>query len=336
MNNDIPFSLALGGFTFLLVAIWGGPFVEILRRLKIGKNIREGMPDEHYKKKGTPTMGGILILLPVLAIAFGLNLANLLNEGLTGQSIMIPLSVLVGYGLLGAYDDWEGIQTSRGNIGEGISPRFKFGAQLLLAAIVLYLMNSFDIAFSNQVLIPLIPEPIDLPPVLWIVTGVFLIVGMSNAVNLIDGLDGLAGIITASAYIAYGLISALQGQTFITQFCFIMVGACFGFLWYNANPAQLFMGDTGSLALGAALATVAIMTGQWFLLPLIAILPVSAALSVVIQVAYFKWSGGQRIFLKAPIHHHFEELGWSETQVVQRFWLVGILAAMVGVSLALL
>lgn len=336
MNAELPFSLALGAFTFLLVAIWGAPFVEILRRLRIGKFIREGMPDEHYKKRGTPTMGGIMILLPVLTITLGLNLAGLIRDGLTGQSILIPLTVLIGYGLLGAYDDWEGIQSSRGSIGEGISPRFKMAAQLLLSALILFLMSRLQIQFSNQVFIPLIPEPVDLPPVLWISIGVFLIVGMSNAVNLIDGLDGLAGIITASAYAAYGLIAALQGQTFIVQFCFIMVGACFGFLWYNAHPAQLFMGDTGSLALGAALATVALMTGQWFLLPLIAILPVSAALSVIIQVGYFKWSGGQRFFKKAPIHHHFEESGWSETQVVQRFWLVGILAAMVGVSLALL
>jgi phospho-N-acetylmuramoyl-pentapeptide-transferase len=154
--------------------------------------------------------------------------------------------------------------------------------------------------------------------------------------NCTDGLDGLAGIITASAFAAYGLIAALQGQTFLAQFGFIMVGACFGFLWYNAHPAELFMGDTGSLALGAALGTIALMTGQWLLLPIIAIIPVAEMMSVIIQIIYFKWSGGQRIFRKAPLHHHFEERGWSETQVVQRFWLVGILAAMSGVAFALL
>jgi phospho-N-acetylmuramoyl-pentapeptide-transferase len=336
MNAELPFSLALGGFTFLLVAIWGGPFIEILRLLKVGKNIREFMPDEHYKKTGTPTMGGIMILLPVLIITLGLNLADLLREGVTGQSILVPLVVLIGFGLLGAYDDWEGIQTSQGAVGEGISPRAKFIAQWVLAAIVLIIMSRTEFQFSNAILIPLFPEEISLPPVLWIFMGMFLIVSMSNAVNLIDGLDGLAGIISASAFAAYGLIAALQGQTFLVQFCFIMVGACFGFLWYNAHPAQLFMGDVGSLALGASLATVALMTGQWFILPIIAIMPVAAAVSVIIQVSYFKWTGGQRFFRKAPIHHHFEEIGWSETQVVQRFWLVGILASMIGVSLTLL
>ena len=132
------------------------------------------------------------------------------------------------------------------------------------------------------------------------------------------------------------MIAHLQGQTFLVQFCFIMVGACFGFLWYNAHPAQLFMGDVGSLALGAALGTVALMTGQWLLLPLIAAIPVVEVLSVVLQVTYFRLTNGHRLFRMTPLHHHFELGGWSETQVVQRFWLVGILTAMLGVSLALL
>ncbi|MFP4321407.1 MAG: phospho-N-acetylmuramoyl-pentapeptide-transferase, partial [Anaerolineales bacterium] len=122
---------------------------------------------------------------------------------------------------------------------------------------------------------------------------------------------------------------------FLVQFCFIMVGACFGFLWFNAKPAQMFMGDVGSLSLGAALGTVSLMTGQWIVLPLIAIIPVAEVLSVIIQVTYYKWSGGMRIFRKAPLHHHFEEGDWSETQVVQRFWLVAILSAMVGIALVL-
>lgn len=336
MVSEVPFALSLGAFTFLLVTIWGAPFIEILRRLKIGKNIREGMPGEHYKKRGTPTMGGILILVPMIGITLGLNIAALIQEGITGQSILIPLTVLGGFGFLGAYDDWEGIRRSRGPIGEGISPRVKFLAQLLLAGGITVVMSTSNVQFSNEMFVPLIPEPIGLPPVLWITAGVFIIIGTSNALNLTDGLDGLAGIITASAFAAYGLIAQLQGQSFLVQFCFIMVGACFGFLWYNAHPAQLFMGDTGSLALGATLGTVALMTGQWLLLPIIAIIPVAETVSVILQVSYYKFTGGQRIFRKAPLHHHFEEGGWSETQVVQRFWLVGILAAMTGIAFALL
>jgi phospho-N-acetylmuramoyl-pentapeptide-transferase len=165
---------------------------------------------------------------------------------------------------------------------------------------------------------------------------IFCIVGMANAVNFTDGLDGLAGIISASAFAAYGIIAYLQGQIFLVQLCFIMVGACFAFLWFNAHPAQMFMGDIGSMALGATLGVVAIMTGQWLLLPIIAIVPVAETVSVILQVLYYKATKGKRLFLRTPIHHSFELSGWSETQIVQRFWLVGLLAAMIGVALALL
>jgi phospho-N-acetylmuramoyl-pentapeptide-transferase len=178
-------------------------------------------------------------------------------------------------------------------------------------------------------------------PIIFIPLAAFIIVAMSNAVNFTDGLDGLAGIITSSAFAAYGVIAFLQGQIFLTQLCFIVVGACFAFLWYNAHPAQLFMGDVGSMALGSTLGTVAVMSGQWLLLPIIALVPVIEVISVILQVWYYKATKGpdgigQRLFKRAPIHHHFELSGWSETQVVQRFWLVGLLSAMIGVALALL
>jgi len=163
----------------------------------------------------------------------------------------------------------------------------------------------------------------------------FIIVAMSNAINFTDGLDGLAGLISATIFAAYGAIAILQGQTFLAQFSFTVVGALFGFLWFNAHPAQLFMGDTGSLSLGATIAVVALMTGQWVILPLIAVIPVSEALSSTIQILYFKATKGRRFFKMAPLHLHFELLGWSETQIVQRFWLIGLLAAMIGVGLAL-
>jgi phospho-N-acetylmuramoyl-pentapeptide-transferase len=161
------------------------------------------------------------------------------------------------------------------------------------------------------------------------------IVGTANAVNLTDGLDTLAGGTAALAFAAYGIIAFLQDQSFLATFSFTVVGATLGFLWFNAHPAQVFMGDTGSLALGAALAVVAMMTGHWLLLPLIGIVFVAEALSVILQVAYFKLSSGKRIFLMSPLHHHFELLGWSEPQVTMRFWLAGMVAAMAGIALAL-
>jgi phospho-N-acetylmuramoyl-pentapeptide-transferase len=163
----------------------------------------------------------------------------------------------------------------------------------------------------------------------------FIIVAESNAINFTDGLDGLAGLISVTIFSAYGAIALIQGQNFLAQFSFTLVGALFGFLWFNVHPAQLFMGDTGSLALGATVAVVALMTGQWAILPLVTIIPVSETLSVVIQVLYFKYTKGRRFFKMAPIHLHFELLGWSETQIVQRFWLIGLLAALIAVGLAM-
>jgi phospho-N-acetylmuramoyl-pentapeptide-transferase len=171
---------------------------------------------------------------------------------------------------------------------------------------------------------------------------VFVIVATSNAVNLTDGLDGLASSIAIVSFAAYGVISYLQGPwIYLVQFCFVTVGALMAFMWYNVYPAQLFMGDSGSQALGATLGVVALMTGQWLLLPLIAIIPVSVSLSSMIQIGYFKltkriYGEGRRVFRMAPLHHHFEMLGWSETHITQRFWMVNLLSAMLGIALALL
>lgn len=348
MAGQLPFALTVGGVTFLLGVIWGGPFIEVLRRLRLGKQILIYLSDEHQKKTGTPTMGGILIVIPVVLIVLGLNLVQVIRE-VTGASILLPLGVMIVFSILGAYDDWEGIRRSRNRdkgeyTGQGISARAKFAVQLVFATIVAIIISQYEggFQFANQVFIPLIPFPIDISPLLFIPITVFYIIGTSNAVNFTDGLDGLAGIICASAFAAYGVIAYLQGQTPLTQLCFILVGACFAFLWFNAHPAQLFMGDAGSLPLGATLGTIAIMSGHWLLLPIIAIVPVAEMLSSIIQTTYYKRTKdpitgvGKRFFRMAPLHHHFERGGWSETQIVQRFWLVGLLAAMIGVALALL
>lgn len=341
MSNGLPFALTVGIITFLLGVIWGGPLVEVLKRLGIGKQIREQLGETHQRKMGTPTMGGIMIVLPVVAMTVALNFVSLLRpeNSITGRSILVPLFVLVGFALLGAIDDWEGIQRSRGNpIGEGLSARAKFAGQLLLAglaAVTISLVGG-GFQYANEFTLPILGVTLPLTPFIFIPLTMFIIVGTSNAVNFTDGLDGLAGIITASAFAAYGVIAFLQGQIFLVQMCFSLVGACFAFLWYNAHPAQMFMGDTGSLALGATLGTIAVMTGQWLLLPIIAVVPVAEVLSVILQVSYFKWTKGRRLFRMSPLHHHFELGGWSETQIVQRFWLVGILSAMVGVALALI
>lgn len=327
-NTSIALSLSV--LSFMLAIIWGDPLLRILRHFRIGKMIRVEGPERHISKMGTPTMGGVMILLPVILVTLLLNAASLIGMPVSGRSVLLPLLAMLAFGLLGAIDDWEGIRGPRRGLGMRI--RTKFLLQVILAlgiAFALkYLLKVHDMYW------PGIDEPISLGNY-YIPLATFIIVGMSNAVNFTDGLDGLAGLISATAFAAYGGIAILQDQIFLARFCFTLVGAIFGFLWFNVHPAELFMGDTGSLALGAALGVVALMTSQWLLLPVIAIIPVSEALSDVLQILYFKRTKGKRLFRMAPLHHHFELGGWSETQVVQRFWLIGLLFAMLGVALAL-
>lgn len=327
--RETSLALALSGLSFMLAIIWGSPLLRVLRHFRIGKIIRVEEPDRHFTKMGTPTMGGVMILLPVMLLTILLNAASLIGVNVLGRSVLLPLLVLFCYALLGALDDWEGIRGPRRGL--GMRARTKFIFQLILA-----LGIAFGLKYVLEVpemFWPGFEEPISLG-VFYIPIAAFMIVGMSNAVNFTDGLDGLAGLISATAFAAYGGIALLQDQVFLARFCFTLVGAIFGFLWFNVHPAELFMGDTGSLSIGATLAVVALMTGQWLLLPVVAIIPVSEALSVVIQILYFKATKGKRFFRMAPLHYHFELGGWSETQVVQRFWLVSLLFAMLGVALA--
>jgi phospho-N-acetylmuramoyl-pentapeptide-transferase len=321
--------VALAGFSFMLTVIWGPPLLRILRYFKVGKAIRVEGPERHFTKLGTPTMGGVMIILPVLLITVLLNASSLLGVTIIGRSIILPMGTLIGYGILGAVDDWIGLRGERR--AKGISARMKFLIQCLLALVIAWALKY--LLRAPDMFIPGSKGVFDLG-IWYIPIAAFLIVAFSNAVNLTDGLDGMAGLISATVFVAFGGIALIQGQIYLARFCFTIVGAIFGFLWFNVHPALLFMGDTGSLSLGATLAVVALMTGQWILLPIIAIIPTSIELSVVLQVAYFKWTGGRRLFKMAPLHHHFELSGWSETQIVQRFWLISLLFAMIGVALA--
>lgn len=334
--TDATIALTLAGLTFLLTVIWGGPLISILKHFKIGKQIRIDGPQTHLVKMGTPTMGGLMIVVPVLLISLLLNVVSLVRGNPSGRSVLLPLAVLTAFTLLGAWDDWLGL----GGVqrGEGMRGRSLFTWQTLLAAVTA--LGLYFVLGIDTMALPAVPFYYNLGP-FYIPIAAFVIVGASNAVNLTDGLDGLAGLLAATAFAAYGVIALLQGQVFLVRFCFTLVGALCAFLWFNAHPAELFMGGSGSYSLGATLGVVALMTGQWILLPLIVIMPIAVGFSVVIQVSYFKLTrrltgAGKRVFKMAPLQHHFEALGWSETQVVQRFWLVGLLAAMVGVGLALL
>lgn len=329
--RDIAFSLSLAGLAFIMTAIWGNPLLRILRHFKLGKIIRIEQPEGHRVKMGTPTMGGVMFIMPVLLLSGLLNAVALIGvtTGGIGRSVLLPMVVMVGFAILGAVDDWEGIHGKRK--GDGMRARTKFAVQVVLALatayVLKYVIDAPDLylpGYFFEVEIGWIYVPI----------AAFIIVAESNAVNFTDGLDGLAGLIAATAIAAFGGIALMQEQTYLARFCFILVGALFGFLWFNVHPAQLIMGDTGSMALGSVLAVIALMTGQWPMLLVIAIIPLAEMLSVVIQIVYFRLTRGKRFFKMTPIHHHFELLGWSETQIVQRFWLIGLMAALIGIGLS--
>ncbi len=315
-------ALLCGLLAFVLAMACGRPLIAWLVEHHVGKTIRFDGPVTHQAKVGTPTMGGLMILLPTLVVTLFANLA--------GRSILLPIGVMLAFGALGLYDDWRGLQD---RAGYGWLARLKFPWQVFIAvAAALGLRFFLDL---GGMAVPTVRQEVDIGW-LYVPVAAFLIVGSANAVNLTDGLDGLAGGTGAIAYLAFGIIAFLQGQTYLLTFCFTMMGAILGFLWYNVHPADLFMGDVGSLALGATLATVALMTEQWLLLALVGIVFVAETLTDILQVAYFKWSKGKRLFRMAPLHHHFELIGWPEVRVTQRFWLIAFIAAMLGIALALI
>jgi phospho-N-acetylmuramoyl-pentapeptide-transferase len=328
--KETSLALTLTGLSFMMTVIWGGPLIRMLHYFRIGKLIRFEGPNSHITKMGTPTMGGWMVIAPVVLVTILMNAAIIFGLRIFSSIVWVPLAVLLGYGCLGAIDDWEGIRGQR--IGQGMRARTKLIIQVLFALPVAFLLR--DVIHVPQMFWPGFYDAFELGG-WYIPIAVFIIVACSNAVNFTDGLDGLAGLICATAFTAYGGIAMLQGQDFIGRFCFTMVGALFGFLWFNVHPAELFMGDSGSLSIGATLGVVALMTGQWLLIPAIAIIPVSEAMSVVLQIGYFRLTKGKRLFKMAPLHHHFELCGWSETQVVQRFWLVSLVFAMAGVAIAM-
>ena len=321
MINTMAYSLAVAGASFVIALLWGRPLIRLLKQLRIGKRIREEGPNSHLAKSGTPTMGGVLVLGTVLVVTVALNLVH-------RYSILLPLGLLIGCGLLGAVDDLLNLV---GGTTMGITARFKFFWQLVMAGAAAFVLHY--VLDLTSVYIPFVGKfniggwylPI----------AVFWIVAFSNAVNITDGLDSLAGGTLALAFAAFGFIAFLQQQAYLVTFCFTITGAMMAFLWFNAHPAQVFMGDTGALALGATLGVVALMTGQWLLLPVVGIVFVAEVSSVALQVIYFKLTKGKRLLRMSPLHHHFELGGWSEPQVTQRLWLIGAVAAMIGIALAL-
>ncbi len=301
---------------FLIALALGPILIPALRRLKFGQSIREEGPQRHLAKAGTPTMGGILILvaLAIPAIIFAGKSAE----------VWLALFVTIGHGLIGFLDDYIKVVLKR-NL--GLKAREKILGQIIMAVALAYIATTY-FGRGTDLWIPFLGANVDFGPLYYIL--IFLVlIGTTNAVNLTDGLDGLAAGTTTIAAAAYAVIALAFGKEPLAVFCLALAGAALGFLRYNAHPAKVFMGDTGSLALGGALAAVAVLTKTELLLVIVGGVFVIEALSVIIQVISFK-STGKRVFRMSPIHHHFELGGWSETKVVAVFWLAGAVFAALG------
>jgi phospho-N-acetylmuramoyl-pentapeptide-transferase len=292
----------------------GSTFIQFLQSRKFGQFVREEGPQTHLIKAGTPTMGGVVMLMGLVAA-----LLVVARPNAATFATLLLVTVVAGIGL---YDDWQKISKKRP---EGLSARYKFGL-LTLAVVLADVLAIYYVGVTQTVLVPYFDLSLVLGPGIVgiaLFSGFLLLViaGTTNAVNLTDGLDGLAAGAGALALLSYTAIAFLERQYDVAIVCGAMVGAIIGFLWYNSHPADIFMGDTGSLAIGGVLAAAAVLTKTELLLPVIGGLFVVEALSVMIQVAVFKVTG-KRVFKMAPIHHHFEFVGWEENKVVVRFWIL--------------
>ncbi|MCM3742749.1 phospho-N-acetylmuramoyl-pentapeptide-transferase [Sporosarcina luteola] len=306
---------------FLLTALIGTAIIPLLRRLKFGQSIREEGPEAHKKKAGTPTMGGLIFLSSIIITM--VVLSYIYDDVLTTQSIVLMI-VLAGFGVIGFFDDFIIVVMKR-NL--GLTSIQKLIGQIIIAVIAFFLLKMGP--FETTVLVPFTDFTVDLG-IFYVAFLIFWLVGFSNAVNLSDGLDGLVAGTSTIAFAAFGVLGLVYEQYDIATFAFVVSGAMLGFLLFNMKPAKVFMGDTGSLALGGAIAMLSILVKQELLLLVIGIVYVIETLSVMIQVTSFKLTG-KRVFKMSPIHHHFELSGWSEWKIVLVFWGVALFAAMIPV-----
>ena len=323
--------------TAFLLMVWLGPhFIAWLQRKQIGQVVRDDGPSTHFSKRGVPTMGGVLILVIM-------TISSLMWTDLSSHLVWLLIAVSLFYGMIGSADDIKKIR--KGN-SRGLTAKEKLILQIIGAlGVGVFLLSTHN--YDGVLSFPFFKQ---FHPQLgwWYVPfAVLVIVGASNAVNLTDGLDGLATgpiVITASTYLIFSYVAGnmvvasylqipfVAGAGEVTIYCASIVGACLGFLWFNCYPAQIFMGDVGSLSLGGTLGVISVITKQEFLLVIVGGIFVMEALSVILQVGYFKMSGGKRIFLMAPFHHHFEKKGWPEPKVVIRFWIISIILGLIALA----
>ena len=316
-------SLALAGITFLLTVIWGTPFIRILKRWRVTEMVALPAGGEAF------TMGGLLYVLPVTLLTLLLNFAAATGLTGVGLSILLPLAAMLAFAGLGG---WIDLRRLRGRIYRGVLDRFSLSGQLILAVILAYGLQ--QVLEVPEMYFPFYRGEFVLG--FWFIPiAALVIAGTANAFQVTTGVDGLPGMLGATAIAAFGAIALQQEQVFIGRFCFTLVGALLGFLWFNIRPAVLYMGRLGTYALGAVLAVVALMTGQWPLLLLVAVVPFAEIASIGLQRLAARISPDRKVFRSTPLHEHMLAIGWSPTQIVQRFWLVNLLFAVIGITLAL-
>ncbi len=321
---------------FLIMLIFGPLFIRAMQKFQIGQVVRDDGPESHLTKQGVPTMGGLLII-------FAIVLSTLMWARLDNPLVWLTLYTILFFGLIGAYDDYRKIAKKDT---KGLSARGKLLLQMAGASVV-GLFIYFHPGFDGHLSIPFFKNIYPDLGLFYIFFAIIIIVGASNAVNLTDGLDGLAAgptVISAAVYLVFSYLAGhvvlaeylqiphVPGSGEVSIFCGAMVGGCLGFLWFNTYPAEIFMGDVGSLSLGGALGAVAIIIKQEILLAIVGGIFVMEAMSVIMQVGYFKITHGKRIFLMAPFHHHFEKKGWQEPKVVVRFWIVSIILGLFAIA----
>lgn len=303
--------------SFIITLILGLIFIPLLRRLHIGQNIRQDGPKTHLKKKGTPTMGGIIMIIALFITS--------VTSGIMNKDMIVLLLSTLGFGLIGFVDDYIKIVKKRSL---GLKAHQKLIAQIILA-VILAVYQSYTSELGTKIIIPFLKSKyLDLG-MLYIPFIAFVVVGTVNSVNLTDGLDGLASGITMIVMSFFGMVALNQGMNSMAVFSTALAGACLGFLVYNSYPAKIMMGDTGSMALGGAVSAIAILLNLPLIIPIVGCIYFIESLSVIIQVVSFKLTG-KRVFLMAPLHHHFEQKGWKETKVVLVFWTITVILCLIG------
>ncbi|EPL9571515.1 phospho-N-acetylmuramoyl-pentapeptide-transferase [Providencia rettgeri] len=334
----LTFRAIVGLLTALAIALWMGPhLIAYLQKMQIGQVVRSEGPESHFSKRGTPTMGGLLIL-------FSITVSVLLWARLDNPYVWCVLLVLIGYGIVGFVDDYRKVVRKDTR---GLIARWKYFWQSVIALVVAFSMYAIGKDTpATQLVVPFFKDVMPQLGMLYILLTYFVIVGTSNAVNLTDGLDGLAIMPTVFVAAGFALVAWATGNVNFAGYlhipflphagelvivCTAIVGAGLGFLWFNTYPAQVFMGDVGSLALGGALGTIAVLLRQEFLLVIMGGVFVVETLSVILQVGSFKLRG-QRIFRMAPIHHHYELKGWPEPRVIVRFWIISLMLVLIGLA----